>query len=146
MPTPSERGTNDKGTCFPKALPLEIEVILTTWAEPNKEARSEPLGVGSEFLPCGNMVSLECGGASGLFGVEVSRPELDGDDVGALLRSGAEGLHGGLKLIEKGVRACVKMESKGNRVEVSQPGDGIEGGGTLCGPTHASGIKKPWDR
>ena len=81
MPTPSERGTNDKGTCFPKALPLETEVILTTWAEPNKEARSEPLGVGNEFLPCGNMVSLECGGASGLFGVEVSRPELDDDDV-----------------------------------------------------------------
>ena len=134
MPTPSESGTNDKGTCFPQALPLETEVILTTWAEPNKEARSEPPGVGNEFLPCGDMVSLKCGGAGGCFGVEVSSPGLDNDDVGALLRSGAEGLHGGLKLIEKGVRACVKTEPKGNGVEVSQPGDGIEGGGYVVWP------------
>ena len=124
VPALSERGADDKGACFPLALPLEAEVILATWAEPDEEARSKPFGVGSELLPRGDMVTLKCSGAGGLFGVEMSSPELDNDDVGALLRSDAEGLHGGFQLIEKGIRACVKAEPEGYGVEVSQPGDG----------------------
>ena len=48
-------------------------------------------------------------------------------------------------MIEKDIRACVKPEPEGDGVEVSQPGEGVQGG-TLCGPAQASGVEEPWDR
>ena len=142
----SEGGANDKGTWFPLALPFEAEVVLAARAEPDEEARSEAFGVGSERLPCGDMVLLKRSGTGGLLGVEVRSPELDNDDVGALFRSGAEGLHGGLKLVEKDIRACVQTKLESNRVEVGQPGDGMEGVRCVAHPkpvgskSHGTGV------
>ena len=94
----SERGTDDKGAWFPLALPFEAEVVLAARTEPDEKARSEAFGVGSERLPCGDMVLLKSGGTVGFFGMEVRCPNLDNDDVGggALFRSGVEGVHGSL--------------------------------------------------
>ena len=89
----SERGTDDKGAWFPLALPFEAEVVLATRTEPDEKARSEAFGVGSERLPCGDMVLLKGSGAVRFVGMQVRCPELDNDDVGALFRSGVEGIH-----------------------------------------------------
>ena len=69
VPALSERGTDDKSTWFPLALPFEAEVVLAARAEPDEKARSEAFGVGSERLPCGDMVLLKSGGTVGFFGM-----------------------------------------------------------------------------